>query len=107
MVKYPCNRKNCANKQKNGRCSIEGFIPANEDDCKNFKRRKTTKEGYEEGFTQGVVWACARLIELFDEPTMALEILREASLKNLETAAEYDLAILRKEAPSIPLGCDA
>jgi len=66
-----------------------------------------TKKFEEVGFTQGVVWACARLCDLYNQPTMALSILKEAGLKNLRQAAEYGLAILRKEDPTIPFGYDA
>ncbi len=59
------------------------------------------------GFTQGVVYACARLIEMFDQPNMALNILDKAGLPDLTVASEYDLLFLRKERPSIPYGHDA
>jgi len=37
MEKYPCKRKNCANKQRNGRCKFEYYIPKNgEDKCEKF-----------------------------------------------------------------------
>ena len=46
-------------------------------------------------FETGVIYACARLIELHDEPTMANDILRESGV-DLANGDEYDLAFLRK-----------
>lgn len=59
-------------------------------------------------FVQGVVWACARLIEMYDQPSMAVAILRESGAEDsdLKGCAEYDLAYLRKEDPKIPRGID-
>lgn len=57
-------------------------------------------------FVQGVVYAAARLIETFDQPTLSLEIVDTANINrdDLKQCAEYDLAFLRKEDPTIPTG---
>jgi hypothetical protein len=34
--KYPCRRRGCANKQRNGRCSFEWFEPSPEESCLKF-----------------------------------------------------------------------
>jgi hypothetical protein len=66
----------------------------------------TTESPTTPTFEQGVVWACARLVEMYDQPTMAASILREAMLNDsdLRRCAEYDLAILRVEIPGLPKG---
>ena len=56
------------------------------------------------GFTAGVVYACARLIEAFDQPTMALDIYDMAGCLDESVASEYDLKFLRKYRPSIAIG---
>jgi len=56
------------------------------------------------GFTKGVVYACARLIENFDQPTIALSIFDESGCLNESVASEYDLFYLRKYRPSIMKG---
>ena len=57
-------------------------------------------------FNQGVVYAAARLVEIFDNPTAALEIIDEAGIDyyDLKKCAEHDLSILRKEDNTIPTG---
>lgn len=71
-------------------------------------QQKTTKlaNHHAPEFAQGVVYACARLVEMFDQPTMAAEILRESGVDNSEIrgCAEYDVAFLRKENPKLPRG---
>ncbi len=49
----------------------------------------------EKDFACGVIYACARLIEMHDQPTMALEILKESGV-NLKWADEYDKKFIRK-----------
>lgn len=60
------------------------------------------------GFVQGVVYVLARLIECFDEPSMAMDIFRQSGLKisDLRVASEYDLKFLRKEKRGIPKGIE-
>ena len=59
-------------------------------------------------FNDGAVYAAARLIEIFDQPTMAMAIINEAGLthEDLKKCNEYDLAFLRKEDPAIPAGIE-
>ena len=59
-------------------------------------------------FNQGVVWAVARIIEMHDEPTVALDVLEEANIskENMSKLCEYDLAIIRKHEKSIPKGIE-
>lgn len=57
-------------------------------------------------FTEGVVYACARMIELFDQPTMAENILRDSGV-NLALGCDEDLVFVRqieryKNAISVP-----
>ena len=51
-------------------------------------------------FEQGLAYAIAELIRLYDEPTMAIEILKNSgySFKQLKEAnvAKYDLDIIKK-----------
>lgn len=61
----------------------------------------TAKE--KEMFDKGIVYALARLIETFDQPTMALEIANDAGV-DWAKCAEYDVAFFREEDPSIPNG---
>ena len=56
-------------------------------------------------FAQGVVYACARLCDAFDQPSMALSILKESGI-SVAKAVEYDVAVLRKEDPTLPKGID-
>ncbi len=39
-MKYPCRRKNCEQKQVNGRCSIEHFIPNDENTCSHYQDKE-------------------------------------------------------------------
>lgn len=57
-------------------------------------------------FTQGIVWAAARIIELHDQAVIAEDVLKEAQLskEDLKECAEYDLKILRKHIQGIPRG---
>ncbi len=57
-------------------------------------------------FAHGITYAVARLVEMYDQPLMALEILKSAGLSNeeLKSCAESDLSILRKEIPGLPKG---
>ena len=57
-----------------------------------------------DGFTKGIVYACARMIEMHDQPTMALEIYDEAGCIDETVASEYDLQYLRKYRPSFRKG---
>lgn len=57
----------------------------------------------EDGFTQGVVYACARICELYDEPLIALSVLKESGVDVAE-AIEYDVAFLRVEDNNLPTG---
>ena len=64
----------------------------------------TTKE--QEGFIKGAVYTAARVVKMFDQPTIAIDTLREAgiSIDDYKRAAEYDLAILRPHMPELPKG---
>lgn len=53
------------------------------------------------GFTQGVLYAVARIVQMFDEPTMAAEILRESGV-NPRLADEYDRPFVNKVLRSLP-----
>lgn len=57
-------------------------------------------------FNQGVIWACARINELHDQPVIANDVLLEANIgdDDFKKASEYDLEFLRSERPSIPRG---
>ena len=44
MIKYPCRRKYCQVKQRNGRCSEENWIPKSEETCEKYQ------DGYDEKF---------------------------------------------------------
>ncbi len=46
-------------------------------------------------FDQGVLWAAARLVELYDEPTIAAELLRESGA-DVTAADEIDVPFLTK-----------
>ena len=59
----------------------------------------------DKGFATGVVYALARLIEIHDEPSMAMDILRESGV-NVRHATEYDVAFLRREDHTLPRGRD-
>jgi len=58
------------------------------------------------GFLQGVVYAAARLIDMYDQPTLAISIIKEAgySASDLNVADEYDLGIIREHWPELPIG---
>lgn len=64
------------------------------------------EEAMSKEFNQGVVYAAARLIEIHDQPTYALEIIEQAGITHadLQQCAEYDLAFLRREDMTIPKG---
>lgn len=55
----------------------------------------------EKDFATGVVYALARLVELYDQPDMANSILRESGV-DVSHACEYDVAFLRQENPALP-----
>ena len=57
-------------------------------------------------FNQGVIWACARINELHDQPVIANDVLVEANIQasDFGLASEYDLEFLRGINPSIPHG---
>lgn len=57
----------------------------------------------EDGFAQGVVYACALVCQLHDEPGIAKDVLKESGV-DVTKAAEYDVAFLRKEQPDLPRG---
>lgn len=57
-----------------------------------------------DGFVKGLVYACARMIEDFDQPTMALHIFNNAGKFDESVASEYDLMFLRKHQPDIAEG---
>ena len=63
-----------------------------------------------EEFNQGVIWACARINELHDEPVVANDVLMEANLsdEDFKRACEYDLEFLRNEndGKNIPKGIE-
>ena len=54
------------------------------------------------GFQHGIIWSCARLIEMFDQPTIARELyeqtgLQMADLRKADAADKKYIAILRRE----------
>ena len=57
-------------------------------------------------FNRGAVWALARIVEMHDQPVSANDALNELNLSKceLKQCSEYDLAFLRRENTSIPLG---
>ena len=58
---------------------------------------------YDGAFASGVVYAAARLVEMYDQPGMAATIVRESGV-DVRMASEYDVSFLRKETPSLPSG---
>lgn len=60
---------------------------------------------HDKGFAAGVVYALARLVDLYDQPGMAENILRESGV-DVRHASEYDVAFLRHENPKLPRGKD-
>lgn len=58
-----------------------------------------------EAFADGVIYVCARLIDNFDQPTMAGRILKESGV-DMRTGAEYDLSFIRRipEFANLPTG---
>jgi len=57
------------------------------------------------GFAQGVVYALARLVEMYDQPSMASSILKESRV-DVSEALEYDVSFLRREDKALPKGRD-
>jgi len=57
-------------------------------------------------FNSGVVYAAARLVEVYDNPTAAAELICLAGIgyEALGKCAEHDLAFLRIEDKNIPVG---
>lgn len=49
-------------------------------------------------FDRGVAWACARIIELHDQPVIAGDVLRESgvNLEEVKTIDPYDAEFLEK-----------
>jgi len=56
----------------------------------------SNKKQFDKGFTCGVVYAIARLIEMHDYPTIAIEILEESGCDYRE-ADKYDIKFLKPE----------
>ncbi|RLB91845.1 MAG: hypothetical protein DRH10_00935 [Deltaproteobacteria bacterium] len=54
----------------------------------------------------GAVYIAARIIEMFDQPTMAIQALKTANLTvdDFSQAAECDLEILRPYMQALPKG---
>ena len=63
-------------------------------------------KNWKRGFDNGVVYALARIVELYDEPTIAKKIFLQSGSINVKTCAEYDVAFLRKEIKNLPKGKD-
>lgn len=57
-------------------------------------------------FMQGVIYACARINELHDQPTIADDVLISAGVNedHFKAACEYDLEFLRSGDLNIPTG---
>ena len=66
--------------------------------AKDVREKKT-----ELSFDAGVVWACARMVDMYDQPSMAQDILKESAV-DVRKAIEYDVAFLRKKNPDLPKG---
>jgi hypothetical protein len=68
-----------------------------------FELRKQLSEARQQGFATGVVYALARLVEMYDQPNMADDILNESRV-DVRMAAEYDVAFLRRENQKLAKG---
>lgn len=68
-----------------------------------FALRNQLSEARQHGFATGVVYALARLVEMYNQPSMAASILKESSV-DVRMAAEYDVAFLRRENPELAKG---
>ncbi|AHK11176.1 hypothetical protein S14_64 [Shewanella sp. phage 1/4] len=79
--------------------------PSQLSDCFRFGMKWAQKNDNKE-FNEGVIWALARLIEMYDQPNMALEILNQSDIvdEDMKGLCEYDLAFLRGHDSSIPKG---
>jgi hypothetical protein len=66
--------------------------------CLMMAKALKTLGNTQAAFAKGVVFACARLIEMFDQPSMAIEILNESGVDTgeMKRCAEYDLKRLRR-----------
>ena len=67
--------------------------------------KKKVVSDHDKDFAAGVVYALARIIEMYDEPTMAKNLLRESGV-DVRHAAEYDVEHLRRSIPKLPRGRD-
>lgn len=74
------------------------------EDLKNTQD-EMSKSHFNKGWDNGVLYALARLIEMHDFPSIALEILDE-SQADVSNATECDVEFLRRERPSLPRGQD-
>jgi len=63
---------------------------------------------HQAGFIQGTIYSIARLIEMHDQPTMAIDILNETGFtdKDFRQVDEYDLKIIREHVPQLPKGIE-
>lgn len=59
-------------------------------------------------FNEGVMWACARIVEMHDEPTIAKDVFLEANIpvEDVEQMCSYDLDFIRKGIPELPKGTE-
>lgn len=67
--------------------------------------KKKPASDYDKGFASGVVYACARILEMHDEPVIAGDILAESGV-DVRHASDYDVAFLRKAKMTFKHGRD-
>lgn len=67
------------------------------------------KTAGDNGFEEGVIFACARIVELGGAHSLAQSVLEQSDIDYLAVCprvAEYDLRFLRTQGLDLPLGCD-
>jgi len=95
-------------------CEAEQDNPEHEDTvCINYGTlsdliTEFAEQNQKHTFDKGVVWACARVVELHDRGVVANDVLKEANISQdeLKILSEYDLEFLRREDSAIPEGID-
>ena len=66
-------------------------------------RALAKRDYYYNPFDAGVVYALARLVEMYDQPAMANGILLDSGV-DVRHGAEYDVEFLRRENRRLPRG---
>ena len=102
QILFDDSDNNCFDQKEAASLAINSYDTNQAEIARLTKALEGEKAKVSSEFNQGVIWATARLIEMHDQPSMAIGILEESGMsdEDMSKACDYDLSFIREHRPA-------